>query len=198
MILLGALSRRPRRTPIETKTIRINHDITSPQLRVLDASGTPLGIMALEAALGLANESNMDLLEIQPNAQPPLAQIIDYGKFKYRQQKAEAEARQKQARVSTKELVFRPTTQDADYRVKLSHLRELLGEGCRIKVTIRFKGREMSHPELGMALASRLEVDLDGVASFDARPRMEGRQIVMWCSASRTSKPRSPPLPAPA
>jgi len=133
-----------------------------------------VGVLTREEALALAEESGMDLVEIQPTADPPVCRIMDYGKFKFEAQKKANAAKKKQKIVEIKELKFRPTTDDGDYNIKLRNLRRFLEEGDKVKVNIRFKGREMAHQELGMQMAARIEKDLADEVVIEQRPRLEG------------------------
>jgi translation initiation factor IF-3 len=144
-----------------------------------------VGVLSREEALALAEESGMDLVEIQPQADPPVCRIMDYGKFKFEAQKKANAAKKKQKIVEIKELKFRPTTDDGDYNIKLRNLRRFLEEGDKVKVNIRFKGREMAHQELGMQMAQRIEKDLADEVVIEQRPRLEGRQMIMMVAPKR-------------
>ena len=144
-----------------------------------------VGVLSREEALALAEESGMDLVEIQPTADPPVCRIMDYGKFKFEAQKKANAAKKKQKIVEIKELKFRPTTDDGDYNIKLRNLRRFLEEGDKVKVNIRFKGREMAHQELGMQMAARIEKDLADEVTIEQRPRLEGRQMIMMVAPKR-------------
>ncbi len=144
-----------------------------------------VGVLSREEALALAEESGMDLVEIQPTADPPVCRIMDYGKFKFEAQKKANAAKKKQKIVEIKELKFRPTTDDGDYNIKLRNLRRFLEEGDKVKVNIRFKGREMAHQELGMQMAQRIEEDLADEVVIEQRPRLEGRQMIMMVAPKR-------------
>lgn len=144
-----------------------------------------VGVLSREEALALAEESAMDLVEIQPTADPPVCRIMDYGKFKFEAQKKANAAKKKQKIVEIKELKFRPTTDDGDYNIKLRNLRRFLEEGDKVKVNIRFKGREMAHQELGMQMAQRIEKDLADEVVIEQRPRLEGRQMIMMVAPKR-------------
>jgi translation initiation factor IF-3 len=135
--------------------------------------------MATEEALKVAEESSLDLVEIAPNAEPPVCRVMDYGKFRFEQSKKQQTARKKQKQIQVKEVKFRPSTDVGDYEVKLRNLRRFLGEGDRAKVTLRFRGREMAHQELGMELLRRVEQDLAEFGVVEQEPKMEGRQMVM-------------------
>ena len=144
-----------------------------------------VGVLTREEALALAEESGMDLVEIQPTADPPVCRIMDYGKFKFEAQKKANAAKKKQKIVEIKELKFRPTTDEGDYNIKLRNLRRFLEEGDKVKVNIRFKGREMAHQELGMQMAQRIEKDLADEEVIEQRPRLEGRQMIMMVAPKR-------------
>ena len=152
---------------------------------MIGADGEMVGVLSREEALALAEESGMDLVEIQPTADPPVCRIMDYGKFKYEAQKKANAAKKKQKIVEIKELKFRPTTDDGDYTIKLRNLRRFLEEGDKVKVNIRFKGREMAHQELGMQMAARIEKDLAEEVVIEQRPRLEGRQMIMMVAPKR-------------
>lgn len=150
--------------------------------------GEPIGIVSLQQALAQAEEAELDLVEIAPMAKPPVCRLMDYGKFKYRESKKQHEARLKQKQVQVKEVKFRPGTDDGDYNVKLRNLIRFLGDGDKAKVTLRFRGREITHQELGMALLKRVEADLLEHAVVEQFPKMEGRQMVMVLAPSKKSK----------
>jgi translation initiation factor IF-3 len=154
-------------------------------VRVIGADGEMVGVLSREEALALAEESGMDLVEIQPTADPPVCRIMDYGKFKFEAQKKANAAKKKQKIVEIKELKFRPTTDDGDYNIKLRNLRRFLEEGDKVKVNIRFKGREMAHQELGMEMARRIETDLADEVVIEQRPRLEGRQMIMMIAPKK-------------
>ncbi len=156
-----------------------------PRVRVIGADGEMVGILSREEALALADESGMDLVEIQPTADPPVCRVMDYGKFKFELQKKANAAKKKQKVVEIKELKFRPTTDDGDYHIKLRNLRRFLEEGDKVKVNIRFKGREMSHQELGLEMAKRIETDLADEVVIEQRPRLEGRQMIMMIAPKK-------------
>jgi translation initiation factor IF-3 len=139
----------------------------------------PLGIVPLREALRMAEEAEVDLVEIAPTAQPPVARLMDFGKFKYQEQKRQHDARLKQKIIQVKEVKFRPGTDDADYQVKLRNLTRFLEEGDKAKITLRFRGREMAHQEFGVRLLERIRTDLDEIGQVESMPRLEGRQMVM-------------------
>jgi len=139
----------------------------------------PLGIVTLAEAMKLAEEKEIDLVEIAPTAKPPVCRLMDYGKFKYRESKKAHEAKLKQKQIQVKEVKFRPGTDDGDYKIKVRNLTRFLTEGDKTKVTLRFRGREMAHQELGMALLKRVEADLKEFGVVEQWPRLEGRQMIM-------------------
>ena len=139
----------------------------------------PLGIVTLAEAMKLAEEKEIDLVEIAPTAKPPVCRLMDYGKFKYRESKKAHEAKLKQKQIQVKEVKFRPGTDDGDYKIKVRNLIRFLTEGDKAKITLRFRGREMAHQELGMALLKRVEADLKEVGVVEQWPRLEGRQMIM-------------------
>ena len=146
---------------------------------MIDADGEQAGIMAIQTALDLADEGGMDLVEIAPNGEPPVCRIMDYGKFKFEQAKKAQIAKKKQKNTQLKEIKFRPGTDEADYQVKMRNVRRFLDEGDKVKLTLRFRGREMAHKELGAAMLKRVETDLGEEITVEQYPRMEGRQMVM-------------------
>ncbi|ABI56121.1 bacterial translation initiation factor 3 (bIF-3) [Alkalilimnicola ehrlichii MLHE-1] len=141
-----------------------------------------MGIVPTEEALERAEEAGMDLVELDANAKPPVCRIMDYGKFKFEQSKKAQAARKKQKQIQVKEVKFRPGTDEGDYKVKLRNLRRFLEDGDKAKVTLRFRGREMAHQDLGLKLLNRVEQDLEDIATVDQRPKMEGRLMVMMMS----------------
>lgn len=148
-------------------------------MRLSGVENEPLGIVSLADAFRLAEEANVDLVEIAPTAVPPVCRLMDYGKFKYSEQKKAHEAKLKQKIILVKEVKFRPGTDDGDYNIKLRNLIKFLDEGDKTKITLRFRGREMAHPELGMKLLMQVKSDFDPVAKVEYEPRMEGRQMIM-------------------
>lgn len=157
----------------------MNDEITAHQVRLLSATGEQLGIVSISAALQAADDAELDLVEIAPLAEPPVCKIMDYGKFKYQEQKKAHEARLKQKQVQIKEIKLRPGTDENDYQIKLRSLRRFLDDGDKVKVTLRFRGREMAHQEIGMRQLERIRADLEEVATVEQMPKMEGRQMVM-------------------
>ncbi len=148
-------------------------------MRLIGLEGEQLGVVKTHEALSLAEQHEVDLVEIAPNATPPVAKLMDYGKFKYQEQKRQAEAKAKQKTIQVKEVKFRPGTDEGDYKVKLRNLKRFLEEGDKAKVTLRFRGREMAHQELGMRVLERVRDDLGELCQVEAMPKLEGRQMVM-------------------
>ncbi|MGA9335554.1 MAG: translation initiation factor IF-3 [Rudaea sp.] len=167
------------------KINRKNSEIRVPQVRVIDANGEQAGVLSREDALSLAAEAGLDLVEIQPNAEPPVCRIMDFGRFKFDQQKKAHAAKRKSKQVEIKELKFRPSTEDGDYAVKMRNLRRFLDNGDKVKVVVRFKGREMAHTELGEAMVKRIQADIVDDAVIESFPRFEGRQMVMMIAPKK-------------
>jgi len=168
---------------------RINGEITSPQLRLVAENGDQLGIVAVGDALKMAEEQNVDLVEIAPLAVPPVCKLMDYGKFRYREQKKAHEAKLKQKQIQVKEIKFRPGTDEGDYKIKVAKLIQFLDEGDKAKVTLRFRGREMAHQEFGVRLLERVRKDLEVHAIIEQFPRLEGRQMVMVLAPKKKAVP---------
>jgi translation initiation factor IF-3 len=162
---------------------RVNEDIRADKIRVVDADGEMKGVMSVREALRLAEEAGLDLVEISPNAEPPVCKILDYGKYKYEQQKKAAEARKNQKIIDIKEIKLRPGIEEHDYGVKLRNARRFLEEGDKVKVTMRFRGREMAHQEIGMNLLRRMQADLKDLSKTEQEPKFEGRQVIMVLSS---------------
>ena len=158
---------------------RVNASIICKEVRLIDAEGNMVGIVTPEKANTMASESGLDLVEISPNASPPVCKIMDFGKFKYDQQKREAEARKKQKTIELKEIKFRPNTDKHDYEVKMRSVTKFLENGDKVKITLRFRGREMAHQELGAELMERVVVDTAHLGKPDVIPKVEGRQMIM-------------------
>ena len=158
---------------------RVNASIVCKEVRLIDANGNMVGIVTPEKANTMASESGLDLVEISPNASPPVCKIMDFGKFKYDQQKREAEARKKQKTIELKEIKFRPNTDKHDYEVKMRSVTKFLENGDKVKITLRFRGREMAHQELGAELMERVVVDTAHLGKPDVIPKVEGRQMIM-------------------
>jgi translation initiation factor IF-3 len=158
---------------------RMNEDIRVPEVRLIDQNGQNVGVVATSAAMARAVEAGLDLVEIAPESKPPVAKILDYGKFKYQEQKKAAEARKRQKVVEIKEIKMRPSIDDHDYDVKMRSMKRFFDDGDKVKVTLRFRGRELSHQELGWQVLQRVKIDTEPIAKVEAEPRMEGRQMVM-------------------
>jgi len=173
------------RISIDNKQNRRNQDIRVPNVRVIGADGEMVGVLSRDEALQMAGDAGLDLVEIQPNADPPVCKIMDFGKFRFEQQKKANEAKKKSKQVEIKEMKFRPVTDEGDYQIKLRNMRRFLEEGDKIKVNIRFRGREMSHQELGREMAARIEADLGEDIVIESRPRLEGRQMVMMIAPKK-------------
>ena len=169
----------------EKKQTRINGEITAPEVRLVGTEGEQLGIVKVYEALRQAEEADLDLVEIAPTAQPPVAKIMDYGKFKYQESKKQHEAKLKQKQVQIKEIKFRPGTDEGDYQIKLRNLIKFLEDGDKTKITLRFRGREMAHQEIGMNQLRRVSSDLAEIAVVEQFPKMEGRQLVMMLAPKK-------------
>lgn len=161
------------------KSHRLNEEINAPEVRLLGEDGEQLGVVSSRQALYLAEEAGLDLVEIAPLAQPPVCRIMDYGKFKYQEAKKAHEAKLKQKQVQVKEIKLRPGTDENDYQIKLRNMIRFLSEEDKVKVTLRFRGREMAHQEFGMRQLERIKVDLEPYGVVEQMPKMEGRQMIM-------------------
>ena len=158
---------------------RMNQDIRAPKVLLIDQHGEKQGVMPTSSALEAAEEAGLDLVEIVPTADPPVCKILDYGKFRFQEQKKKAEARKRQKVVEIKEIKLRPNIDTHDYDVKAKAMHRFFEEGDKVKVTLRFRGREMAHPELGMKLLQQVRTDFEPVAKVEYEPKMEGRQMIM-------------------
>jgi len=163
----------------------MNEQITAPQVRLIDAEGEPVGIVSIAEALRMAEEADLDLVEIAPLAEPPVCRVMDIGKFKYAESKKQHEAKLKQKQVQIKEVKFRPGTDEGDYNIKLRNLIKFLADGDKTKITLRFRGREIAHQQIGMQLMERIRQDLTEHGTVEQFPKMEGRQMVMMLSPKR-------------
>ena len=161
---------------------RVNQEIVVPRVRLVDERGEMIGVVTRTEALQRATEAGLDLVEVAATADPPVVKILDYGKFKYEEQKRKNEARKKQKVIEVKEIKLRPGIDDHDYEVKMRSMVKFIEEGDKVKVTMRFRGRELAHQELGMNVLMRVKDDLDEVAKVEQHPRMEGRQMTMVMS----------------
>ncbi|MGV6851358.1 MAG: translation initiation factor IF-3 [bacterium] len=167
------------------KETRRNRDIRTPKVRVIGSDGSQIGVMLTVKALEMAMDEGLELVEISPNADPPVCKIMDYGKFKFEQAKKNQAAKKKQKQVQLKEIKFRPGTEEGDYQVKLRNIRKFIDHGDKVKLTIRFRGRELAHKEVAMDMMRRLEADLKEEVVIEQRPRMEGRLMVMMISPKK-------------
>jgi translation initiation factor IF-3 len=173
----------------QEKTQRVNNEITAPEVRLVGAEGEQIGIVSIRVALQMAEEAEIDLVEIAPLAKPPVCKIMDFGKFKYQEAKRAHEAKLKQKQVQVKEVKFRPGTDENDYQIKLRNLIKFLQEGDKAKITLRFRGREMAHQEFGMRVLERIKADLEQVAQVEQFPKMEGRQLIMVLAPTKKQVP---------
>lgn len=158
---------------------RVNRDIVVAQVRLIDEQGENLGVVSKDEAIERAEEAGMDLVEISPSAEPPVCKILDYGRFKYQDQKKKSEARKKQKTIDIKEIKMRPNIDQHDYDVKMRAINRFIADGDKVKVTMRFRGREMVHQELGLKVLDRVRDQIDEVAKVEQFPKMEGRQMIM-------------------
>ncbi len=175
-----AIARRPHAAqPPKKEGPRTNRDIRVPRVLLIDEHGEKQGIMPVEAALEAAEEAGLDLVEVSPNADPPVCKIVDYGKLKYQEQKKKAEAKKKQKIVEIKEIKMRPNIDVHDYQVKTKAMHRFFEAGDKVKVTLRFRGREMAHQDRGMDIMNRVKLDFADVAKVEFEPKLEGRLMVM-------------------
>jgi len=175
---------RDRRQREERKH-RLNREITAPEVRISGPENEPMGIVSLSEALRMAGELDVDLVEIAATASPPVCRLMDYGKFKYQEQKKAAEAKSKQKVIDVKEVKFRPGTDDGDYNIKMRNIKRFLDEGDKCKITLRFRGREITHQELGMALLQRIRDELADLIVVEQFPKLEGRQMIMMVAPGK-------------
>jgi translation initiation factor IF-3 len=176
------IARSPLPAPPTRDGPRVNEEIRVPQVRLIGQGGEMLGVMSTREALARAYNAGLDLVEISPNADPPVAKILDFGKFKYEQQKKKSEAKKKQKVIEIKEIKVRPNIDENDYQVKLRAMKSFIEEGDKVKVTLRFRGREMAHQDIGIRVLERIRADMDGATKVEQMPRMENRQMVMVLS----------------
>ncbi|WP_158969572.1 translation initiation factor IF-3 [Paraglaciecola sp. L3A3] len=164
----------------DSNKARINEEITLNEVRLVGKDGEPLGVVSINEAMATAEQASLDLVEISPNAEPPVCKVMDYGKFLFEKSKTLKEQKKKQKQIQVKEIKFRPGTDEGDYQVKLRNLRRFLEAGDKAKVTIRFRGREMAHQEIGIEQLKRVRTDLEDIANCESFPnRVEGRQMIM-------------------
>jgi translation initiation factor IF-3 len=173
--------RKPVRGPVPVREEgpRVNETIEAPEVRLIDENGENQGVKPTRDALAMAEAAGLDLVEVSPHVKPPVCKILDYGKYKYQAQKKAAEARKKQKIIEIKEIKMRPNIDIHDYDVKMRSMARFFEEGDKVKVTLRFRGREMAHTELGAQLLDRVKADTGTIAKVESEPRMEGRQMVM-------------------
>ncbi|MBO22682.1 MAG: translation initiation factor IF-3 [Rhodospirillaceae bacterium] len=177
------MARRPvDQSPPKKDGPRTNEDITVAEVRLVDENGEQVGVVDTDSALQRAIDAGLDLVEVSPNAEPPVCKIIDHGKLKYQEQKKRNEARKKQKTIDVKEIKLRPNIDTHDYDVKMRNARRFIDDGDKVKVTLRFRGREMAHQDLGAQVLERVRTELDEIAKVEQMPKMEGRQMVMVIS----------------
>ncbi|HEY5703931.1 MAG TPA: translation initiation factor IF-3 [Gammaproteobacteria bacterium] len=167
------------------KQTRLNDEITSTEVRLIGKDGEQIGVLPIQEALDRAEEAELDLVEIVPNAEPPVCRIMNYGKYLFELSKKKQAAKKKQKQIQVKEVKFRPGIEDGDYEVKLRNLTRFLNHGDKVKVTLRFRGRELAHQELGAKMLDRIEADLEELAVVEQYPKLEGRQMVMVLAPKR-------------
>ena len=190
-----------RRSATIRDRFRINNRIRAPQVRLIDDEGGQLGIVQLREALAIAEERGLDLMEVAPNAVPPVCRIVDYGKFRYEQTKKDREARKNQKQAELKEVRLKPKTDDHDLEVKAKQARKFLLAGDKVKFTVRFRGREIFHPDIGREMLEQMAEELRDVATVEQRPLMEGRALSLMLAPSAkaiaSAKPKPPREPKP-
>lgn len=164
---------------IDNKQTRLNEEITASEVRLIGSDGQQIGIVPLQEALTAAEESELDLVEIVPTAKPPVCRVMDYGKFLFDENKKKHAAKKKQKQIQIKEVKFRPGTDEGDYQIKMRNVTRFLDHGDKVKITLRFRGREMAHQELGAQMLKRIESELSELSTVEQFPKMEGRQMVM-------------------
>ncbi len=185
-VRITPIARRPHNAPPTRDTgPRVNDRITAAEIRLIGAEGENVGVVTPGRAMEMADDAGLDLVEISPNANPPVCKIMDFGKFKYETQKKEAEARKKQKIIEVKEVKFRPNTDVHDYDVKMRNVLKFLENGDKVKVTLRFRGREMAHQDLGRDLLNRVAADVEEIGKVENMPKMEGRQMVMMIGPAK-------------
>ena len=169
-----------------------------PEVRLSGVENEPLGVVSITEALRMAGELDVDLVEIAATATPPVCRLMDYGKFKYQEQKKAAEAKAKQTVIDIKEIKFRPGTDDGDYNIKMRNIKRFLSEGDKCKITLRFRGREITHQDLGMALLNRIRDELGDTILVEQFPKLEGRQMIMMIAPGRKKPQAARPVAAEA
>jgi translation initiation factor IF-3 len=181
------ITRRDFPRPSVADTTRINSEIRANSVRVVDVSGQQLGILSIRDALAIATEKQLDLVEVAPNANPPVCRLMDYGKYLYEKQKRERESRKAQKQIEVKELRLRPKTDDHDIQVVMNKIRKFVEEGAKVRVRIRFRGREMQHPEVARALLERVSKDVADVTIVESMPLLDGSSMVMVLAPAHVS-----------
>jgi translation initiation factor IF-3 len=171
--------RKTEETAIREQRVRVNDQIRISPVRLIDADGEQVGIVALDEAKTRASEAGLDLVEVAPDARPPVCRLMDYGKFKYEEARRAREAKKKQHTMQVKEVKYRPGIEDHDYEFKTRHVRRFLEDGDKVKVTMMFRGRQLSHPELGLEVLERVLVDVEDVGKIESQPTREGRTMTM-------------------
>jgi len=179
--------------PITSKEPRVNDRIRAREVRLVDPDGGQIGVKSIEEARWLADQLGLDLVEVAPDARPPVVRMMDYGRYKYEQSVRAREARKKQTRTVIKEVQFRPKISSNDFDVKRKRVERFLGEGDKVKVTMRFRGREVTHPELGREILDRLVVSVEALGTVETVPRMDGRQMTMVLAPLRRPSPQKAP-----
>ena len=177
--------------PISTTDARINERIRAREVRLVGADGEQIGVKPLPEALHIAREHDLDLVEVAPNANPPVCKIMDFGKFKYEQDVRRKESRRKTSNIVIKEMKFRPKIDEHDYTTKTKHVERFLNEGSKVKITIMFRGREMAHPELGKKILDRIAEQVKDVGNVEAAPRVDGRNMLMVLAPVKKQEPKS-------
>jgi len=182
----------------EERKHRLNREIMAPEVRLTGPDNEAIGIVSLQEALRMAGDLDVDLVEIAATANPPVCRLMDYGKFKYQEQKKAAEAKAKQTVIDIKEVKFRPGTDDGDYNIKMRNIRRFLADGDKVKVTLRFRGRENTHQNLGLDLLNRVRDDLADTILVEQFPKLEGRQMIMMIAPARKKPSAAAKAPAAA
>lgn len=180
-----SISRQYNSTPPSSKGPRVNDQITAEEVLLIDSSGEKKGNIPTPQAIEISKEQGLDLVEISPKTNPPVCKVMDYGKYKYESQKKANQAKKKQKTIDIKEIKLRPNIDVHDYQVKMRSVQKFLSEGDKVKITLRFRGREMAHQQIGMELLKRVESDLESMASVEQFPTLEGRQLVMMMAPNK-------------
>ncbi|MDP6728139.1 MAG: translation initiation factor IF-3 [Gammaproteobacteria bacterium] len=170
------------------KKIRINQYISAPKVRVINGKGEQLGVLDIDQAVEMAADAGLDLVEVSPNAEPPVCRVMDFGKYQYEQKKQMSDAKKKQKRTHVKMIKYRPGTEEADYQIKFKNLVKFIDNGDKVKVVIWFRGREVQHRELGMEMLDRIEIDCEEFAVVEQRAKLEGRQLGMMLAPKSKKK----------